>query len=930
MAALLERERELELVEQALHASIDGVGATLAIQGPPGIGKTVLVGAAIERARAAGVRVLTARGSELETSFAHGIVRQLFELAVAEATPRERKRLLAGAAAGTVDIVDPRATPRQRGIDPTALPHAVYWLAANVAADRPLMLAIDDAHWCDPASLACIVYLARRIEGLPIVLVIARRGVEPGAETSILDRLRSLATTRTIEPGVLGEVSVHALAPLRSRELARAVHSSTGGNPLYVVELLRAIEAARPADELRAAGELGPRSVAEITLARIARTPEAARRVAQAIAILEPHAGLAHVAAVAGVDLDTATHAADELFALGMLATVAPCRFAHPIVRAAIEDDLPPARRGRDHARAAQLLRDAGASPQTIATHLMRSTPAGDRETVVTLQRAADAAIARGAPAEATAYLSRALAEEPDRAARFAVVLALGLAEAMQQRPECIAHLREAYALASDPESATRAAVALGQALTFAGQLDAAFAFLAGVERRGDSALELDALVLNLALPVGAIRETEPIAARLRGELAPTSPGACRVLGSIAFRALISCEPRSDVLALLDSSLFEGKLTLEFGHDGVALALIWLDELDRADALLGQAIDAALAIDSLGVVSAFSTSRAYGALRRGDLRRVDADVDRALAAAGDEPSFAQLAALIATSHALVERGESRAALELVRTAAIPPAIARMSVVSLIRHAEGRALIAERRHEEAVRVLEVAGATFERAGVISPTVASWRSDLALAHAGCGRRDVALALATTELELAERSEIPRARAIALRALGLIEGGERGIALLGEAVELLAAGPGRLELARTLCELGAALRRANQRREGRARLEAALDLAVGCGARALADRAWDELRASGAKPRRPAFSGLDALTGAELRACQLAATGLSNAEIAQSLVVTKKTVEAHLGSAYRKLEIDGREQLARTLQKMPGPGVKMPSGS
>jgi DNA-binding NarL/FixJ family response regulator len=179
-----------------------------------------------------------------------------------------------------------------------------------------------------------------------------------------------------------------------------------------------------------------------------------------------------------------------------------------------------------------------------------------------------------------------------------------------------------------------------------------------------------------------------------------------------------------------------------------------------------------------------------------------------------------------------------------------------------------------------------------------------------------RDEARALADRMLREARGWGTPRAIGMALRAAGLLENGARGLELLEEAAEVLATSPARVEYARALADLGAALRRANRRAAARDPLRRALDIADACGARPLAERTRQELRAAGGRPRRPRISGVEALTASERRIATMAARGLSNPEIAQALFVTKKTVEAHLGSAYRKLGIHSRSDLPRVL--------------
>jgi ATP/maltotriose-dependent transcriptional regulator MalT len=179
-----------------------------------------------------------------------------------------------------------------------------------------------------------------------------------------------------------------------------------------------------------------------------------------------------------------------------------------------------------------------------------------------------------------------------------------------------------------------------------------------------------------------------------------------------------------------------------------------------------------------------------------------------------------------------------------------------------------------------------------------------------------REEAREAAARTLREAERWGTARAIGMALHAAALVEEGERALELLGAATETLADSPARLEHARALCDLGAALRRANRRAAAREPLRRALDLADACGARPLAERARHELRAAGGRPRRPRVSGVDALTASERRIAAMAAQGLSNPEIAQALFVTTKTVEAHLSNAYRKLDIRSRGELGGAL--------------
>ncbi len=230
-------------------------------------------------------------------------------------------------------------------------------------------------------------------------------------------------------------------------------------------------------------------------------------------------------------------------------------------------------------------------------------------------------------------------------------------------------------------------------------------------------------------------------------------------------------------------------------------------------------------------------------------------------------------------------------------------------------ARGLLRLAQDRAQDAVEELRESGRRALALDHVGPTVSAWRSELARALVRLGQTAEARRLAAEELELARACGSRRAIGIALRALAEVEGGDTR--LLREAVATLEASGAALERARAHADLGAALRAAGAGEPAREQLRLAVDLAHRCGAQALEDRALAELRATGARPRRRATSGADALTPSERRIAELAAAGRQNREIAQALFVTTATVEFHLRNAYRKLGISGRPGLAGALR-------------
>ena len=235
---------------------------------------------------------------------------------------------------------------------------------------------------------------------------------------------------------------------------------------------------------------------------------------------------------------------------------------------------------------------------------------------------------------------------------------------------------------------------------------------------------------------------------------------------------------------------------------------------------------------------------------------------------------------------------------------------------ILRHARGRLRFAQKRFAEALADFRAAGEIATSGLAVSPSYLSWRSEAALAALACGELETARFLSDEELELAVAFGAPRALGVALRAAGLVRGSDPGEALLRKAVEVLTNADTRLEHARALADLGALLRRSNRRVEARQLLRQAVDAAHHLGAEALALRAETELRASGARPRRALLTGLEALTASERRIAELAAEGLTNREIAQTLFVTARTVEGHLTHVFYKLNVKARTELPTAL--------------
>jgi DNA-binding CsgD family transcriptional regulator len=315
------------------------------------------------------------------------------------------------------------------------------------------------------------------------------------------------------------------------------------------------------------------------------------------------------------------------------------------------------------------------------------------------------------------------------------------------------------------------------------------------------------------------------------------------------------------------------------------------------------------------LLAALNAAAYDGALhsREGDL--VDAEVDIRLTmdmlASAPLGLVGALSLFCFAADAIVERRELADVGDLVLATDIPPDFARTATGAMLDELRAKILAARGERAAAIERLRAAGRIWAPIGV-GPRTSAWRSLLA-GLLDQGAEDEARLLVAEELEFARRLGSPRAIGVALRARGTIERGELGIESLTESVAELRRAGARVELGRSLAALGAAMRRERRTREAREQLREALELAQETGAERLEDRAFEELRIAGARPRRREVRGAGALTPAERRVVEAAADGSTNREIAQDLFVSLRTVEMHLTNAYRKLGISSREELA-----------------
>jgi DNA-binding CsgD family transcriptional regulator len=936
---LLEREAQVAALQAVVDAARNGEGRLVVIEGSAGIGKTRLLAETRVIAGSAEMRVLAARGGEFEGEFAYGIVRQLYEPLLATVSPDLRAELLSGPAA----LVEPlfgashhAASQYAPAEGSFAILHGLYWLAANVAFQQPTLLAIDDLHWADTPSLRWLHYLTRRLEEVPLLVAAATRPPEgEGRDPTLVAELIADPAGMAIRPGPLGLGSIAVLA----RELhglnpdeafCAALESATGGNPLFVGAVLDAVarEGTSPTVEhVPRLLEIGAQGVSRAVGLRLARLPPEALALLRAASILGDGAELRHAAALAGVEQSELGPAAAALVRLDLLRREDPLEFFHPVVRSAVYETLDVVEGEAAHRLAAELLLEAGAQPESAAGHLLRVAPRADPFVVSTLRQAAERSLAQGAAEAAVGYLTRALQEQIDPAAQAEVLVELGFAERRTNGPAAADHLRAALQLLTDRPRRCAVALELGRALWYTDRIaDALEVFEQALDEvdRNRNPDVYEQLLAELISSAWWDAQTCPIAEARIGEVDLDALhgglGSERLLATMAHYEYRLGVRRELAIELARRALAPGNL-LASGSTTFYYAVNVLPRsglLDEAVPILNQAVAQARRRGDIPNVAFALMWRGKHQTQRGDLRAAVADLREATdlsVAHGVLVSWPYAIGFLA--HALLEQGKGDEAARVIDQGGFPEQLP-LGQVALVwfQLIRGRLRIETGSPERGVEDLLQVGETARLVPCDNPSDLPWRSWAAEGLRLLDRNDEARALADEELALARRWGDPHTIGASLRVLGLVEGAEAGIGLLREAVEVFKDSEARLEHVRALVDLGAALRRANQRTEARERLREGVDLARRVGAFGLAERANEEIAATGARPRKVLQTGLDALTASERRVAQLAADGMSNKEIAQTLFVTIKTVEVHLSHAYRKLEISSRAQLETAL--------------
>jgi len=931
---LLEREREMAELGAAVGYAKQGKGRAVAIEASPGLGKTRLLSEAKAVGERDGLNVRSGRATELERDFPFALVRQLFEQHLANLPDAEREVLLdgAGAARGALGLGG-----GVEGQDPFAVLHGLYWVTAALAEREPLLLAIDDAHWADAGSLDYLGFLLPRLEELPVLVVVAARTDEPdpppGLGMVLMDGSLDRIPLHPLTAEATAELLTHELGRAPDPTFAAACQEVSSGNPFLLCELVRTLverEIDPTAEHTQQVREQAPEGVARMVLTRIARLPPEAATVARSLAILGDGSDHRLLTAMNGTDLEGTQRAVDELRAHAIFDADSSLRFIHPLARNAVYADMPVGDRSRAHARAAMLLREREVGPERIATHLIATEEQGERATVATLVEAAEQALGAGAPRSAIAYLTRAVREPPPPELRTAVLDPLLTASFRAADQAAFAAVEEEVLAewARDPSLRSRWAIQLTMLMALSGRFEEAASMLveavevAAAEGDVERAYQLKAQLSTLAAMVPTVPEVD--VGDLGAEIDPDSPTG-RLAAAMEVRsAAVNGTARQVADAAKRALGNEGSIFAEEPELAAAsiavMSLVAADEMGAAQ----HGAERALAIASArGATPELVRARfltGFVAWGYGDLVTAEADMRQAI----DLARMAGILPLVfmytgALVEVLVERDELEAAeAELQAIGMADGPIPANPVFGLLTMTRGHLRFERGEFERVLEDFEAVSAEAEESGMGPGPIASTSPFAAIALVARGRREQARELTEEMLAWAERWGAPSSISHVLRGVAATREGEGAIEVLERAVALVEDSPRRLERAHALVELGATLRRQGRRAEARAPLREAFELARRCGAARIAKRANTELQATGETVRRYAPIGVESLTPSERRVAELAASGLTNRQIAQSLFVTVKTVEAHLSAAYSKLDIRSRRQLPAVLRE------------
>jgi DNA-binding CsgD family transcriptional regulator len=916
MPGVVGREGELKAAAEFFDR-LSGGPAALVFEGERGIGKTALWMEAVRQARERSLLVLAARPSEVETRLAFAALTDLLEQVADELMPKlpePQRRALAVALL--------REDPGGRHPDPRAVGAGTVSVLTALARTVPVVVAVDDLQWLDRASARVLAFAVRRLGRLPVgVLACERIGSGGRPRLEIEPALPEGRVTRLVL-GPLGETALHEIIRMRlgrtlSRRTLCRIGQMAGGNPLFAVEIARSLPD-RPAPGLAVLPV--PGHLRGLLGTRIAALPLRVREAVLAAAMFRGSPSVELVAAALRRTAAVVRQLFEQAAAAGVV-EVGECRvrFTHPLLAAAVYSSATARERRQVHQRLAAVLDDV----EERAWHLALAAECPDAALAGVLDDAAEHAHARGAAQSAVELTEHALRLTP--ATRLAELQRRSLRAAeyqfhvgeLQSARELVQALLEQSPVGRVHADALRL---LGEILYYERSFpEATRLFKEALEHASDDAALASVLELDLTFAANAGGDWSSAEPHVRRALMLTEqsgdkPRLAEALAVSAIldyllgrgldegrleRALELEDAQRQTIVELRPSLIAGRLMLYEGR------------LERACRLLGGLRQRILDRGEDSDLPYLSASLAWAECWRGQLAVAASYADEALKTASRIGNSSRCLALACAALPAAYAGDAEAT-RCQASEALALATATGSEITSIWARWALAILALSLREPAAADAALAPLTaqVEREGVAEPVRAMFLADAIEALVALGQLDRAERLTAMLEQAAQRlqrgwalSQVERCRALLLAATGdLAAASDAARTALHRAQQLEL----RLELARTLLVAGEIERRNRRKRSAHELLERAREIFEEAGARLWVQRTRAELDRVSA--RRTGHE----LTDSEKQVAHLAASGLTNRQVAAQLFMSPKTVEANLARVYRKLGIRSRAEL------------------
>lgn len=921
---LVERDNELAALDELFERCLRGTGSVAVINGPLASGKTALLRAFAERSVKDGAIFLGAVGSRAERTLPLGVIDQVFQSVDLPSADAERiaRLLVEGGLSpmvydGQNDPAGPVAASVMRGL---------HEAVRDIAEKRPVLIAVDDAHFIDAASLQCLLHLIRRLSSSRVLIVFGGCFHSSQAQWLFHAEIFRLPNCRHIRLGPLSPDGVAAVlsgqfAHDTASRLAPAFHRLSGGNPL----LVRAL-----ADDYLAAPEgtapepLTGDAFGRAVLSCLYRGEPVLLEVTRALAMLGELSSVPLLGRLLDMDPESAAQAIEALKIAGLQETG---RFFRESTRLAILNSMSPQDRKAMHSRAAYLLHESGAAVTTIAEHLVAADDVQAWAAPV-LRDAAEQVLADGMTDLAVSYLRlahRVCVDEQERAvimsALVGVMWRINPAATKHYLPELIAAVRAGHL------KGQQAALTFGRLLWY-GRVDEAVAVLGSLQEDAataprpsspaDGVPSLGELWLWLPYfypgmfdrdPPGPVREETPVNSF-------ASVYAPHRRASVALGAMLTGGVGPDVVADAEQILRGTRLGESTVKPILAAltVLLFADCPDKAstwcDFLLGSVDQQQMPVwNALITVAQAAIHYRQGALAKAEARGQEA-LTLISAESWGAAVAAPLAVMVRTTTAMGNYEEAMACLNVH----VPPAAFQTPCGPHYLSARGHYYLATGHFDAALQDFEACGELMSSWRFDSPAFVPWRSDAAQALVCQSMIDRASALVDEQLARLGPGR-SHTRAITLRAKAATVDADRRVHLLRESVEAFQTSGDRLGLAYALADLGQAHEALGEVDLAATIARRASRLADQCGARplmsSLARITGDPAGGKGDSPL------LMMLSDAEKKVAVLATKGHTNRQIANQLYITVSTVEQHLTRVYRKLAVNRRSQLSVRLR-------------